>query len=226
MMSWHRSKCFLSSLLLFCSEVISTHPFQLFIRVYSRLASQISSAADKLRRALQQDALAGPADNLRSARSMNIHRRVSAPGSDRCNCGGTRSCARGLRLSNTTLVEARLNIISAFDPHKLYVDAVLEIVVTANLRGFALPGWRKLFYENNIVWISHGDWRAMHLAKGYFDGKIVAYLRLAHIHLKREVVAVARNHFATFKASAGTYRQVALATLINKIGSHAARAVA
>src|SRR5215470_4421649 len=103
---------------------------------------------------------------------------------------------------------------------------MLEIVVTANLRGFALPRRREFLHKYNIMGISHRNWRAVHLAKGCFDGKIVADLGLAHIHLKREAVRVTQSQFAAFKARACTYRQTVLRPLLDEISGNTARAVA
>src|SRR5947208_17196569 len=99
-------------------------------------------------------------------------------------------------------------------------------MMAANLCRFCLPGWRKFFHENHIMRISHRYRCSMHFPKGTFDGKIIAHLRLAHIHLKFEMVAIAGDQLATLDSSASANGELALSALLNQVRSHAAGAIA
>src|SRR4029077_921347 len=106
------------------------------------LAKELS-LAHQLGRSTQKNFLAGPAYHLRSTRSVHLYRRVHPAGGDRCHGRSARACAGRLCLAHAALVKAHVYFVLALPPHKLHVDAVLEVVMAADLRALALPRWRK-----------------------------------------------------------------------------------
>src|SRR5262245_46579755 len=103
--------------------------------------------ADDLGGSAQEDAVAGPANHLSAARSVDVDRRVGAARSDRGHRRSARTGPRRLRFADAALIESDLDIVLALHPHKLHVDPVLEVVMARDLRAFRLPGRRKTFQE-------------------------------------------------------------------------------
>src|SRR5262249_60461762 len=113
--------------------------------------------ADQLGWAAEEYLVAAPTHHLRAARSLHVHRGVDPAGSDCGYCGGTGASPGRLRFSNTAFVESHLNVVLTLYPNKLHIDAVLEIMVTADLGAFRLPCRSKLLHDDNVVRIAHGD---------------------------------------------------------------------
>src|SRR5215469_6769540 len=111
--------------------------------------------ADDLGGSAQEDAIARPANHLRASGSVDIDRRISAARSDRGHRRSARTGPGGLGFTDTALIEPDFDIVLALDPHKLHVDALLEVVMPSDLRAFRLPGRRKILHEDHEVRIPH-----------------------------------------------------------------------
>src|SRR5215813_7725157 len=182
--------------------------------------------ADQLRRPAQKDLTAGPAYGLRAASSVHVRRRIHAAGSDRCHRGRARARPGRLRLADAAFVEADFDVVPALDLHEFHVDAMLEVVMASDFRRLRLPCRWKFLHKDHKVRVAHGDRSAMDFAEGNLDGKVIAYLRFAHVSLKLKAVPVARQELAVLDTSAGADGEFPSVTPRNQVGSDTARAVA
>src|SRR6266567_2258874 len=149
-----------------------------------RLDEELSPAND-LRRPAQKY-LAFPTYRLHAAGSMDAHGRPCAFGEDRRDRGSARSGAGRLGLAHAALIESHFQVFHVAHAYQFDVNAVLEIVMLADLGGIALPAGREVVYKNHEVRVAHGDGDSAHFAESYFDGKFIADLRLSHGDLEFE----------------------------------------
>src|SRR5947209_14129478 len=111
-------------------------------------------------------------------------------GSDR---GRARAGTGRLRLAGAALEDADLDLVRSGDADKLDIDAVLEVVMAADLGSLRLPARQELVGEDHEVRIADVHRNAVGLAEGQLDGKRLAGLRLTHRHLETEQWAGTRG---------------------------------
>src|SRR5262249_10446937 len=161
-----------------------------------------------------------------AASSEHVRRTLHAAGTDRCHRGRARARPGRLRLADAAFVEADFDVVPALDPHEFHVDAMLEVVMASDFRRLRLPCRWKFLHKDHKVRVAHGDRSAMDFAEGNLDGKVIAYLRFAHVSLKLTAVPVARQELAVLDTSAGADGEFPSVTPRNQVGSDTARAVA
>jgi hypothetical protein len=117
-----------------------------------------------------------------------------------------RSGPRRLCFADAALKEADLNVLGITHFHEFHVDPVLEIVMLANFRTLGLPADWEVVDENRKVRIAHGNRDTANLAESYFDGELVAHLRLAHRGLKFKKQVGVRGQRAGLDPCTSAYR--------------------
>src|SRR5438876_4696888 len=122
------------------------------------------SPADELRRTIEEDFFV-PAYGLDAAGRAHFHRRFRPSRGNGGNCGRARSRTRRQGLAYSALKDAGFDQMPAHHPHQLDIDAVLEIVMAADLRGFGLPAGRELIHKDHEMWIAHENRHSRHFAE-------------------------------------------------------------
>src|SRR5437899_3248596 len=107
-----------------------------------KLDKELSAANDLGRPA--QEHFAFPTDRLHAAGTVHPHRRFGHLSENGGHCGRARPRARRLRFANPAFEELGVDVFLVPDPHELYIDSVLEVVMLANLRSIALPARREV----------------------------------------------------------------------------------
>src|SRR5260370_1495982 len=161
-----------------------------------RLDKDLSPANDLGRPA--QEHLASPTHRLHATGSVYPHRRFGPLGEDGSHCRRARPRARRLRFANSAFEELGVDVFLVPDPHELYIDSVLEVMMLADLGSVALPAWREVVHKNHEVRVSHGNRNPPDFAECHLNRQFLSALRLTHTALEFERGSAMRSHSTDF----------------------------